>query len=89
MSLSCFAQWTIQRLIYILGTDLQLIISSVLEMSIYNEYNLQSLIPGWCVQSKYFSNPILLLIENAAFIIKLIIPIYSIYEKCLIFTKIY
>ena len=66
------------RLIHILGTDLQLIISSILEMSIYNEHHLQFLIPGWCVLIKYFSSLSLLLIENAALIIKLIMPMYSI-----------
>jgi len=63
------------RLIHILGTDLQLIISSVLEISIYNEHHLQSLIPRWCVQ---ISSPSLLLVEYAALIIKLIMPVYSI-----------
>jgi len=66
------------RLIHILGTDLQLTISSVVEMYIYDIHHLQSLIPGWCIQIKYFSSPSLLLVENAALIIKLIMSIYSI-----------
>lgn len=66
------------RLIHTLGTDLQLIISSIVEMSLYNEHLLQSLIPGWCIQIKYFFSPSLLLVEDAALIIKLIVPIYSI-----------